>query len=679
MGERTADRCDSRSPRKLLVAVALAWMSVATFAAIYFVLWRSFLLRPNGAWGVASVVFCLGSMLAVLWLGTRRLFRGPRRMQATALLLLGVLPILAVATLVADTARRGTTREPFKANAMVRVTWFWLSSLADVEAYWRYPRRVSGRHVILRDQGTPKEADALVEAMDAHIETLCAAIDRPVPEMPMMWVRGRLLGHPGLSLLTWTICDAEGSPPELTPLDRHEMAHSVLTAYCGPDFDPPALLIEGWAEVWSTDPIAVAAELAVDKETGEAMDLEELVSPAWYRRHKSTVYRYGGPLVRYLLDTHGHEAFLRLYRETRQETFHSDVRRILGITWADVEVGFWRWVGEQKFPWPLAEGIDRKKWDTLVEGAFAASEAEDPAQSDQGNAYSIFWTSSTKKGDGTETVDVTTSAAALRRDSGWMIERAPSAPLYCKLEMFTPESAADLRRDPNGRIAGRVVDRSDDAFESIRRSLKARVEILRMLGSSKRWLDRLKLTLRYDPGQSIRVERIDAPAQGADEPWGIVASFELPDAIVDNQPNEKVRQRSRIEVSPNDQWRILSIESDNHDGSAVRFGYEPVDGGTLIRERRRWEWEDRKLTRTSISERRPMSDSEVQSLKDEVESVVHSGPIHAPSYATQAEPFWIVVSRWLDRAIVLCPILIIVFLLADRLVQRRQRDETGVA
>ena len=88
----------------------------------------------------------------------------------------------------------------------------------------------------------------------------------------------------------WEQPDEEG----LTTLDRHEVAHVVLSQFCTADSEPPAVLMEGWAEVASiADPNSYRLRAWVRREAALTLSLEELSGPRWYGGHDYPVYLQG--------------------------------------------------------------------------------------------------------------------------------------------------------------------------------------------------------------------------------------------------------------------------------------------------------------------------------------------------------------------------------------------------
>src|SRR5262249_57653513 len=101
----------------------------------------------------------------------------------------------------------------------------------------------------------------------------------------------------------------------LSSLDRHEVAHCVLTSHCFADFDPPAVLTEGWAEANSGRGAAEVAARAWERwRRGDDPSLGELTGPDWYDRHEGPAFGQGGALGTFILERLGPGPFLRAYR-----------------------------------------------------------------------------------------------------------------------------------------------------------------------------------------------------------------------------------------------------------------------------------------------------------------------------------------------------------------------------
>ena len=215
--------------------------------------------------------------------------------------------------------------------------------MADIEARWSYPRRTRGRIAVLIDDGRTPSPERLVAEMDSHIQAMSDLLGQPVPERELPWVRGSFLGLNRMSILCWALCGQDENPGELTRLDRHEVAHTLITVLSDPDHSPPSLLSEGWAESQERDRNVQIRYLAEKHKKGLTFSLQELVGADMYRRG-GPAYWEGGPVVLYLIQRYGPETFFRLYSGSREDSFHEDCQATLGNSWQTVEEDFWKWL-----------------------------------------------------------------------------------------------------------------------------------------------------------------------------------------------------------------------------------------------------------------------------------------------------------------------------------------------
>lgn len=126
-------------------------------------------------------------------------------------------------------------------------------------------------------------------------------------------------------------------------LDRHELAHAVITQQRPITADPPMLLHEGWAESQSG---ATSSELAArairEHESHPELRIANLFEPDWYHYDSGAVYSYGGALVDFLIRRFGSAKFVALYNRCQPATFAADFQAVYGQRLADVEAAFWR-------------------------------------------------------------------------------------------------------------------------------------------------------------------------------------------------------------------------------------------------------------------------------------------------------------------------------------------------
>ena len=172
----------------------------------------------------------------------------------------------------------------------------------------------------------------------------------------------------------------------LTDLDRHEVAHCVITRNYTARSDPPRVLMEGWAQANQGTPAEELAETAWDDhEKGRSLTLRQLVAPDWYWYSGPAAYNQGAPLVNYLLRVYGPERFLKLYTTCQQATFEADCRATLGIGLDELDAAFWadteqiaRRAGPPARRWlkglKLDPSIDPAAWDAFLADYFAAAD-----------------------------------------------------------------------------------------------------------------------------------------------------------------------------------------------------------------------------------------------------------------------------------------------------------------
>jgi hypothetical protein len=240
---------------------------------------------------------------------------------------------------------------------------------------------------------TADDARAQVAAMDRHVEASMARLDQSAT-WPIVWYRGPIFGLRGCAIYDMAIGSevglyGRGGPYRrgadgLTDLDRHEVAHCVITRNYTARSDPPRVLMEGWAQANQGTPAEELADTAWDeREKGLSLTLRELVAPDWYWYSGPATYIQGAPLVNYLLRVYGPERFLKLYTTCQQATFESDVRASLGVGLDELDAAYWadkerivrtgpparRWLKGLK----LDPSIDPAAWDAFLADYFAAA------------------------------------------------------------------------------------------------------------------------------------------------------------------------------------------------------------------------------------------------------------------------------------------------------------------
>src|SRR4051812_4460611 len=329
---------------RLVFTVWGAWLGALGLAAA---------LTASGIWNTNPIlplglsVLMFASGLGLVIATTVRLIRGPRRDRALAGLLVGTAPFwfLAGHILMA-------TRPAFNLHVPpgwpTKVFSPLARPLADLEARWFYPERTPGKWVTMVG-AKASDARALVAAMDRHVEASLARLDQSAT-WPIVWYRGPIFGLRQCAIYDTAIGSEVGQSPSrrrrgadgLPELDRHEVAHCVITRNYTARSDPPRVLMEGWAQANQGTP---AEELAYtawdDREGGQSLTLRQLVAPDWYWYSGPAAYNQGAPLVNYLLRVYGPQRFLTLYTTCQQATFEADCRATLGIGLDELDAAYW--------------------------------------------------------------------------------------------------------------------------------------------------------------------------------------------------------------------------------------------------------------------------------------------------------------------------------------------------
>jgi hypothetical protein len=338
----------------LVVVVWAAWLALVAAMAVMLVLqaWAPHYLAATPLLG-ALIVAGVSLIGAASW----RLVVGPRRLRALTCLLLGLAPLLCFAGHFLYGLKVGYSRE-IRLNLPLRMLVPLGESLFDLLARFQYPVRTGGETVVMIAQPMPGAA-AQVAAMDRHIEALRARLGGVHTTRRVHWVRGSLMGIGGHAIYGMCMGSRPGEQPAgpdgLTWLDRHEVAHCVLSSFMPPSIDPPSVLSEGWAQAnQGDDEKAVAVRAWESRERGESIPIREMAGPAWYNRHHGPAYLQGAALVNHILRKHGPAKFMALYRSCRPTTFAQDCQRILGVSLFELDSAYWadikQTVGDEATP-----------------------------------------------------------------------------------------------------------------------------------------------------------------------------------------------------------------------------------------------------------------------------------------------------------------------------------------
>jgi hypothetical protein len=321
-------------------------------------LWAQDALRvvhPYSLLFLGLMALTFGAAFVALACGLWRTARGPRRGSALAWLLVGLLPALGWAGLGTYAAHCHRTRD-HPNNLPFRLVKFAAAHVMELEARYLYPHRLETARLVMfyDDRVADPEGDAA--AMDRHLARMEKLTGKSL-RAKVYWVRGRLLGMGGFCN-RGVACGSSQSPAADGTLDRHELAHAVLSQHETPDTDPPTLLSEGWAvsQEWLHDRpyLAQWALAARDGRPGNQCSqewagsrccLRDLTQAQWYHHGSGPVYPVGGAFVDFLIGRFGAERFVELYFTCRPGTFEADCQRAFGtdldtlerLCWQDVE------------------------------------------------------------------------------------------------------------------------------------------------------------------------------------------------------------------------------------------------------------------------------------------------------------------------------------------------------
>jgi hypothetical protein len=322
------------------------WLATVATAGVYVWSFRTMRWPPDYRWMLATLGAAIVFGTLCVLVGAFNFLRGPRRIAAIAGLFFGSLPIVLIGLAFGELYWRATTRQNIERGILVDPMAYLASDVGDGEVALRKLRRTAGQYCILIDDGKHKDPSAVISKMDAHI-TAMSDILGVRPKKVAYWVRHPLLGDRGRSMMGWAVCDqvTNGTEDELNYLDKHEMAHAVMSLTCSPESNPATILGEGWAETQSRDVVEMCQALVVNRQNDPDFPTwQEMIRPEWYSRSFGAVYAWGGPVVAFLLEKHGGTTFHKLYNETRHATFEADFLRVYGKSWKDMESDFEDWL-----------------------------------------------------------------------------------------------------------------------------------------------------------------------------------------------------------------------------------------------------------------------------------------------------------------------------------------------
>ena len=251
--------------------------------------------------------------------------------------------------------------------------------------------------------------------------------------------------------------DAEG----LAWLDRHEVAHCVLSSFMPTDIDdPPSVLSEGWAQAnQGDDEKTVALRAWEGRERAKSIPLRELTGPVWYNRHHWPAYLQGAALVNYILrKLRPRRSSWSCSRSCRPATFADDFQRILGVSLDELDAAYWAEVkqtGRRRGDARRAATVDLRvrppvepaAWNAFLDEYFAADAGPDRPLPPRGHDHRAGLPRSRTS---TASRRPSTHRIAYRRSGDLMALEGPT-PTAGEAYLATP--AAIVRGLPPGRAS----------------------------------------------------------------------------------------------------------------------------------------------------------------------------------------------------------------------------------
>jgi len=468
--------------------------------------------------------------------------------------------------------------------------------------------------------------------MDNHIRAMADLLGQPVPDNEFLWVRGFPFGITGVSLHRWALCGQRDNPGELTDLDRHEMAHSLIMALSGTNCDPPSLLAEGWAAAQSRDRDERILDLAKEHEVGHIYSLQELVSPNCYHRgghDLPSVYRQGGPLVHYLTQRCGPATFFRLYCGVRRDSFHDDCRATLGDSWETVEEGFWKWIeiegksiarAQAKQPGAapavrveLAKSVNPADWQSLHKGCGEANKTFKRLPADAAFVLEGERVDRKIKTPGSTKRAKFEFRAIFQDKQLWIFENHG----HDRVLIATPARNADLVRNDSGlfeAFEGRV--NGDWDRVGVRNNASDLFACYRGNSNPAHWLP-ISESL-WDKG-IYHIERLVRPTEGKPGKWNVW----LTERVAENASEDHYQ----LELDPGQHWWITRVVGEKKGNWRFEEGTEYQRlGDAILPVAMHSRHTDKDCEVTACWQVRPMSQIERQKLKQQIEQAAQSEP-----------------------------------------------------
>lgn len=383
----------------------LTWLCFALWTALFFWFWRQGETLPHGAFATLSlanlallllwqIAYCLRIVAADFSLdkarvGNESVAKGQNARQTPAAryrrgwfealgwLLIGAGPLTFFGAHWLDASQATRQHLARPDNPLKQIALTWLSSYFDLVSRFEH-QHTRGQYVTLLSSDDSTEVKRLTDEMDQLIAQMCARLDA-APPTTVRWVRGTQALERNMAIGPWAFTNDEQDPTQVTTLDRHEVAHSVISELSGPGHTPPRFLVEGWAQTQMLDRSDLILGLARARRHGELLPLDVLLQEPFYSASRGATYSHGGPFVLYLLEQFSGHQFLALYQQCDQKTFRADVERIYEIGWPDMKSLFWSWLtkeshailkarerdGEMGVHVELDEGVSPDAWEDL--------------------------------------------------------------------------------------------------------------------------------------------------------------------------------------------------------------------------------------------------------------------------------------------------------------------------
>jgi hypothetical protein len=327
------------------------WLAVASLLTLILAQWRMAVLHPAVNPLVLLIALAILAAFSALGIVGWRLVRNADR-GATLLWASATFVPLFLFAIPFEMAHKQWTERGVPHGTVGQIPIITAASLMEGQAAYFYPHRWETERLTMfyRDLEHPQR-DA--EAMDQHVAELAAKIGHPL-RSKIHWVRGTLIGQGNASFLGLALGSTR-SPLNWDKnegyLDRHELAHAVITQQRPVTADPPMLLHEGWAESqsglsWSE----LANRARHERETNPDLSVFDLLGPDWYHRDSGPVYTYGGALVDFLIRRFGVGKFVELYNRCQSATFDADFRAVYDEPLAQLESSFWQEIGSSSKP-----------------------------------------------------------------------------------------------------------------------------------------------------------------------------------------------------------------------------------------------------------------------------------------------------------------------------------------